>query len=139
MVNHNRNRLGIPFNSAFPHDALTNLTEDRSAKPSQAFRAVRRASHATLNPSADHGRHQSARREADPLRPQLKGGGAAGVATVGPASVEVAQQVLAETQGAVLPLVPYLGTLRWLFIAAALAGIAVAIYARLDGWKKGRR
>ena len=40
----------------------------------------------------------------------LKGGGAAGVATVGAASVEVAQQVLAETQGAVLPLVPYLGT-----------------------------
>ena len=37
----------------------------------------------------------------------LKGGGAAGVATVGAAGVEVAQQVLAETQGAVLPLVPY--------------------------------
>ena len=40
----------------------------------------------------------------------LKGGGAAGVATVGAAGVEVAQQVLAETQGAVLPLVPYLDT-----------------------------
>ena len=40
----------------------------------------------------------------------LKGGGAAGVTTVGAAGVEVAQQVLAETQGAVLPLVPYLGT-----------------------------
>ena len=52
----------------------------------------------------------------------LKGGGAAGVATVGAAGVEVAQQVLAETQGAVLPLVPYLDTLRWLFIAVALAG-----------------
>jgi hypothetical protein len=36
----------------------------------------------------------------------LKGGGAAGVATVGAAGVEVAQQVLAETQEAVLPLVP---------------------------------
>jgi hypothetical protein len=47
--------------------------------------------------------------------------------------------VLAETQGAVLPLVPYLDTLRWLFIAVALSGIAVAIYARLDDWKRGRR
>jgi hypothetical protein len=69
----------------------------------------------------------------------LKGGGAAGVATVGAAGVEVAQQVLAETQGAVLPLVPYLDTLRWLFIAVALGGIALAIYARLDDWKRGRR
>ena len=44
-----------------------------------------------------------------------------------------------ETQGAILPLVPYLDTLRWLFIAVALAGIAVAIYARLDDWRRGRR
>ena len=69
----------------------------------------------------------------------LKGGGAAGVATIGAAGVEVAQEVLAETQGAILPLVPYLDTLRWLFIAIALAGIAAAIYARLDDWKQGRR
>ena len=69
----------------------------------------------------------------------LKGGGAAGVATVGAVGVEVAQQVLAETQGAMLPLVPYLDTLRWVFIAVALGGIAVAIYARLDDWKRGRR
>jgi len=61
----------------------------------------------------------------------MKGGGAAGV--------EVAQEVLAEAQGAVLPLVPYLDTLRWLFIAVALGGIAVTIYARLDDWKRGRR
>jgi hypothetical protein len=69
----------------------------------------------------------------------LKGGGAAGVATVGAAGVEVAQDVLAETQDAVLPLVPYLDTLRWVFIAVALGGIAVAVYARLDDWKRGRR
>jgi zinc D-Ala-D-Ala carboxypeptidase len=69
----------------------------------------------------------------------LKGGGAAGVATVGAAGVEVAQQVLVDTQNAVLPLVPYLETLRWVFIAVALGGIAVAIYARLDDWKRGRR
>ena len=61
------------------------------------------------------------------------------LATVGAAGVEVAQDVLAETQSAVQPLVPYLDTLRWVFIAAALAGIAVAIYARIDDWKRGRR
>ena len=69
----------------------------------------------------------------------MKGGGAAGVATLGAAGVEVVQQVLAETQTAILPLVPYLDTLRWVFIATALGGIAVTIYARLDDWKRGRR
>ncbi len=69
----------------------------------------------------------------------MKGGGAAGVATLGAAGVEVAQDVLADTQAAVLPLVPYLDTLRWVFIAVALGGIAVTIYARLDDWKQGRR
>ena len=54
-------------------------------------------------------------------------------------SVEVAQSVLAETQTAILPLVPYLDTLRWVFIAVALVGIVVTIYARLDDWKRGRR
>ena len=69
----------------------------------------------------------------------LRGTGAAGVATVGAAGVEVAQDVLAEAQGAVLPLVPYLDTMRWLFIALALAGIAVAVWARVDDWKRGLR
>ena len=69
----------------------------------------------------------------------MKGGGAAGVATLGAAAVEVAQQVLAETQSAILPLVPYLDTLRWVLIAVALGGITVTIYARLDDWKRGRR
>ena len=69
----------------------------------------------------------------------LKGGGVAGAATIGAAGVEVVQEVLAETQGAILPLVPYLDTLRWVFIAIAIAGIALAIYARVDDWTKGRR
>lgn len=69
----------------------------------------------------------------------LRGTGAAGVATIGAAGVEVAQDILAEAQSAVLPLVPYLDTLRWIFIALALAGIAVAIWARTDDWKKGLR
>lgn len=69
----------------------------------------------------------------------LRGGGAAGIATVGAAGVEVAQEVLAETQSAILPLVPYLDTLRWVLIAVALVGIAVTIHARIDDWKQGQR
>ena len=84
-------------------------------------------------------------REAPPAREELadsrtlKGAGAAGVATVGAAGVEVAQEVLAEAQGAILPMVPYLDTLRWVLIALALAGIAVAVWARVDDWKRGLR
>jgi zinc D-Ala-D-Ala carboxypeptidase len=83
--------------------------------------------------------------EAQPAREVLadsrtmKGGGAAGVATLGVAGVEVAQNVLSETQSAVLPLVPYLDTLRWVLVAVALGGIAVTIYARLDDWRRGQR
>ena len=69
----------------------------------------------------------------------MKGGGAAGIAALGAAGVEVAQEVPAETQSAILPLVPYLDTLRWVFIAVALIGIAVAIQARIDDWKRGQR
>jgi hypothetical protein len=35
--------------------------------------------------------------------------------------------------------VPYLYTLRWVFIAIALAGIALTIYARLDDWRAPRK
>ena len=59
--------------------------------------------------------------------------------TVGAAGVEVLQDVLAETQSTIQPLVPYLDTLRWALIAIALIGIAVTIYARLDDWKRGQR
>ncbi len=69
----------------------------------------------------------------------MKGGGAAGVATVGAAGVEVVQQAVADTQSALQPLIPFLDTLRWLFIAMALIGVSVTIYARWDDWRKGRR
>lgn len=69
----------------------------------------------------------------------LRGGGAAGAATVGAAGVEVLQDVLAETQSTIQPLVPYLDTLRWVLIAIALIGIAVTIHARIDDWKRGQR
>ena len=67
------------------------------------------------------------------------GSRAAGIATVGAASVEVAQEVLAETQTAILLLVPYFDTLRREFIAGALIGIAIAIHARIDNWKRGQQ
>jgi len=69
----------------------------------------------------------------------LRGAGAAGIATIGAAGVEVAQEVLADAQATVLPLVPYLDSLRWVFVVLALVGIGVAIYARLDDWRKGTR
>jgi len=69
----------------------------------------------------------------------MKGGGAAGVATIGAAGVEVVQQAVTDTQFALQPLIPYLDTLRWLFIAVALIGIGTTIYARWNDWRKGRR
>lgn len=106
--------------------------------------------HIDLGPARQWGEHFPTRpvpfaAETPPAREVLagsrtmKGGGAAGVATLGAAGVEVAQQVLAETQSAILPLVPYLDALRWVFISVALGGIAVTIYARLDDWRRGQR
>ena len=54
----------------------------------------------------------------------------------GVAGVEVAQEVAGRTPAAILPLVPYLDTLRWVFLAVTLGGIAVTVYARLDDWKR---
>jgi hypothetical protein len=41
----------------------------------------------------------------------MEGGGVAGAATIGAAGVKFARDVLAKTQAAVWPLVPYLDTL----------------------------
>jgi zinc D-Ala-D-Ala carboxypeptidase len=106
--------------------------------------------HVDLGPERQWGKRFVVRQVAFAVEPPLarevlsesrtmKGGGAAGVATLGAAGVEVAQSVLAETQSAILPLVPYLDTLRWLFIAVALIGVSLTIYARWDDWRKGRR
>jgi zinc D-Ala-D-Ala carboxypeptidase len=54
------------------------------------------------------------------------------VATLWAAGVEIEQEAISEAQGAVLPLVPHVDTLRWVFIALALAGIDVAVWARVD-------
>ncbi len=69
----------------------------------------------------------------------LTGAGAAGLATAGTAGVEALQQTVAEAQDAVQPLVPHLDSLRWVFIALAMAGIALAAWARMDDWRKGLR
>ncbi len=95
--------------------------------------------HIDLGPKREWGERFPPRPAFAPETPPARERLAESRTTVGAAGVEVAQEVLAETQDAVLPLVPYLDTLRCLFIAAALAGIAVAIYARIDDWKAGRR
>ena len=69
----------------------------------------------------------------------MKGSGLAGASTVGAAGIEMAQQSLQDAQSSLQPLIPYLDTLRWAFIAAALVGIALTIYARWDDWHRGRR
>jgi hypothetical protein len=62
-----------------------------------------------------------------------------GIATLEAAGVVVTQQVLAETQSAVLPLVLCFNTLHWVFIAVVLGGMAVTICARVDNWHRGWR
>ena len=69
----------------------------------------------------------------------MKGSGAAGIATVGAAGIEIAQDTRSDAQSAIQPLIPWLGTLRWAFIALALAGIGLTVWARLDDWNRGRR
>lgn len=60
----------------------------------------------------------------------MKGGGAAGLATLGAAGFEVAQCVLAEMRTAILSLVSYLDTLRCVFFAVTLGGVAVSPFVR---------
>ncbi len=69
----------------------------------------------------------------------MKGSGAAALATLSTAGIEIAQDTLKDAQSAVQPLIPYLDTLRWAFIALALAGIGLTVWARLDDWNRGRR
>jgi hypothetical protein len=64
---------------------------------------------------------------------------AEGVATIGAAGVEVVQQAVTDTQSTLQPLISYLETLRWLFIAVALIGVGITIYARREDWRQGKR
>ena len=118
--------LGFGF---YPRSGFMHIDLGPARQWGERFR-VRATAFATETPAA---------REVLAESRTMKGSGAAGVATLGAAGVEVAQNVLVETQSAILPLVPYLDSLRWVFIAVAFAGIAVTIYARLDDWNRGRR
>lgn len=69
----------------------------------------------------------------------IKGAGIAGVGTIGVAGAGAAQQTLSDAHGAILPFMPYLADAKWLFVALALAGIAVTVWARYDDWRQGRR
>jgi len=66
-------------------------------------------------------------------------GVAACMAPLAAAGVDVAQNILPETQPLIPPLIQYFDMLRGVLIAVPLGGIAVTIYARLDDWKRRRR
>lgn len=106
--------------------------------------------HIDLGPARQWGARFSARKSQFAVEPPppretlaqsrtIQGAGAAGVGTVGAGGVDVVRDVLSEAQGTVQQLIPWLDALRWLFLALALAGIAVTVYARIDDWTKERR
>lgn len=69
----------------------------------------------------------------------IRAAGIAGAGTLAATSTEVAQQALADAHDALVPLLPWLGNARALFVALALAGVALVIWTRLDDWKRGRQ
>lgn len=69
----------------------------------------------------------------------VAGGGVSGGGVAGIAGVEIVQDAVRETQGVLAGLTPYLDTARWLFLALAVAGIGVMLYARWDDWRRGVR
>ena len=131
-----RNRLGKPL---IVRSAYRSPSHNRAVGGAPASKHMQGTAFDIAMSNHDPVKFAEAAREALADSRTLKGGGAAGIATVGAAGVEVAQDVLTETQSAILPLVPYLDTLRWVFITVALIGIAVAIHARVDDWKRGQR
>lgn len=60
----------------------------------------------------------------------IQGTGTAGVGTLGTVASEAAQEVF--------PLVPYVDSLKYVFVVLTLIGIAYAMYARIDDWNRGR-
>lgn len=60
------------------------------------------------------------------------------VAPAGP-SAEPWRHAVMMTENGEMPGATARPALRWVFIAVALGGIAVTIYARLDDWHRGRR
>lgn len=64
---------------------------------------------------------------------------ASGGATIGGGVVEAAQEVVAETQGQLAELAPYLEIAKWLLIVVALIGLGLVVYARLSDRRAGDR
>jgi zinc D-Ala-D-Ala carboxypeptidase len=69
----------------------------------------------------------------------MAGGGLAGLGTAGSAGVEALKSGMAEAQGILEAALPYVDALKWVFMAMALGGAALAIYARYGDWKRGQR
>lgn len=72
-----------------------------------------------------------------PLKPLAKSRTVVGSAVSGTAVV--ASEVVSEVKDQVEPLVPYADTLKLVFLLAAVAGIALTVWARIDDRRKGLR
>lgn len=66
---------------------------------------------------------------------ELTGQAVAGTGTIATAALEV----VTEAQTAINPLTEYADTLRWVFIALVMAGLALTVYARIAAWNRGRK
>ena len=81
----------------------------------------------------------------EPEKPSLqatrtvKGGQAATAATAGLGVAEAVQQTLDPARDALVGLVPYLETAKWLLLVNTLIGIGVMLWARIDDRRKGLR
>lgn len=69
----------------------------------------------------------------------VRGGQAATAATVSVAVVEAVKENIDPAKEALLQLVPYLETAKWLLLVVTLIGIGVMIWARIDDRNKGLR
>lgn len=67
------------------------------------------------------------------------GQAAAAAGTVGAAAVETLAPVLSDAAQTIEPMIQWSSTLKAVFIALTLAGIAMTVYARWDDWKRGRK
>lgn len=147
-----KHMAGIAFDIAMSNHDPARFEEAARAVGFQGFGHYPRAGfmHIDLGPARVWGtpfppRATPFETEAPPARETLgtsrtlAGTGAAGTATLGAAGAEIWQDTLTQTQDAILPLASHLDTLRWLLLALALAGIALATWARLDDWRKGSR
>lgn len=69
----------------------------------------------------------------------VKGGQVATASTAGIGLVEALQQTLDPAREALLGLVPYLETAKWLLLAVTLIGIGIMLWERIDDHRKGLR